>query len=74
MFAEENCGHNKEHDEFYKIAGISREHVWIQRSPSGSGTPDLEIVSIETKDPSITFKEFVTRRESRRISLLYDKS
>jgi hypothetical protein len=31
-FAEENGGHNKEHDEFYKTAGISRENVWIQRS------------------------------------------
>ena len=37
-FAQENGGHNKEHDEFYRNAGISREHVWIQHSPSGSGT------------------------------------
>jgi hypothetical protein len=59
-FANEYCGHNKEHDEFYKIAGITRENVWIQRSPPGSGAPDLEIVSIETKDPTKMLKEFAT--------------
>jgi hypothetical protein len=59
-FAQENGGSNKEHDEFYKSAGISREQVWIQRSPPGSGSPDLEIVSIETNDPGQTFKEFAT--------------
>ena len=53
-------GSNKEHDEFYKSAGISREQVWIQHSPLGSGSPDLEIVSIETNDPGQTFKEFTT--------------
>ena len=30
-FAEEECGHSKEHDEFYKIAGVARENIWIQR-------------------------------------------
>jgi hypothetical protein len=59
-FANDNGGHSKEHDEFYKIAGISREHVWIQRGHPGSGAPDLEIVSIETEDPSRTFKEIAT--------------
>jgi hypothetical protein len=59
-FAEENGGHNKEHDEFYKIAGISRENVWIQRSPPRSDAPDLEVVSLETNDPSKTLKEFAT--------------
>lgn len=58
-FAQEN-GHTREHDEFYKAAGISREFVWIQRSPSASGAPDLEVVSIETNDPSSTLKEFAT--------------
>ena len=48
------------HDELYKIAGISRETVRIQRSPPGSGAPDLEVLSIETKDPSMTFREFAT--------------
>jgi hypothetical protein len=58
-FAEENGGHNKEHDEFYKTAGISRENVWIQRRLPGSA-PDLEVVSLETKDISKTLKEFAT--------------
>ncbi len=58
-FAQEN-GQGKEHDEFYKTAGISREQVWIQRSPPGSGAPDIEIVSIETNDPANTLKEFST--------------
>jgi len=48
------------HDEFYKIAGISRETVWIQRSPPESGAPDLEVLCIETKDPSMTYREFAT--------------
>jgi hypothetical protein len=29
------------HDEFYKLVGIRREQVWIQRSSPGSGAPDL---------------------------------
>jgi hypothetical protein len=44
-FAQEHGGHTKEHDEFYKIAGVTREQIWIQRSPPGSGAPDLEILS-----------------------------
>jgi hypothetical protein len=59
-FAEENGGHSKEHDDFYNTAGISRENVWIQRSPPGSGAPDLELVNIDTKDISNTLKEFAT--------------
>ena len=60
-FEEENGGHSKEHEEFYKNAGISREQVWIQKSPPGSsGVPDLEIVSMETEDPAKTLKEFST--------------
>jgi hypothetical protein len=31
-FAQSVRGHTKEHDEFYRIAGISREQIWIQRS------------------------------------------
>jgi hypothetical protein len=58
-FAQEN-GNTKEHDEFYRIAGISREHVWIQRSPPGSSAPDLEVVSIETHDLANMLKEFAT--------------
>ncbi len=60
-FTEEN-GNTKEHDEFYKIAGVTREHIWIQRSPPGSGAPDLEVVSIVTDDPEKMLKEFATSR------------
>ena len=63
-FAEEECGHTQEHDEFYKIAGVTRENVWIQRSPPGSGAPDLEVISIETDDISKTLKEFATSNHS----------
>lgn len=59
-FAQEN-GHGKEHNDFYRTAGISHEQVWIQRSPPGSsGAPDLEVISIETNDPASTLKEFAT--------------
>jgi hypothetical protein len=58
-FAQENTN-TKEHDEFYKLAGISSEQIWIQRSPLGSGAPDLEVISIETHDPDNMFKEFAT--------------
>jgi hypothetical protein len=54
-FVQEN-GISKEHDEFYRIAGISREHVWIQRSPPGSGAPDLAVISIETHDSANMLK------------------
>jgi len=59
-FAKEECGHSKEHDEFYKIAGVTRENVWIQRSPPGSGAPDLEIVSLETRDPANMLMQFAS--------------
>jgi len=58
-FAKENTK-TKEHDEFYKLAGISREQIWIQRSLPGSSVPDIEIISIETHDPADTVKEFAT--------------
>jgi hypothetical protein len=57
-FALEDHGHSKEHDEFYKIAGVTRENVWIQRIPPGSGAPDLEKVSLETDDPAKMLEEF----------------
>lgn len=59
-FSGDNCLFNDEHDEFYRPAGISCEQVWIQRSPPGSGAPDLEVISLETKDISNTLKEFAT--------------
>jgi len=58
-FAQENTN-TEEHDEFYRIAGISSEHIWIQHSPPETWSPDLEVVSIETDDPANTLKEFAT--------------
>jgi hypothetical protein len=66
-FAEEECGHSKEHDEFYKIAGDARENIWIQRGPPGSGAPDLEIVSLETDDPAKMLKELATSNHPRAV-------
>ena len=63
-FVQVNGGHTQEHDEFYKIAGISREHLWVQHSPPGSAAPDLAIVSIETDNPAQTLKEFATSNHS----------
>jgi hypothetical protein len=47
-FSEQNTN-SKEHDEFYKNAGVTREHAWLQRSPPNSGAPDLEIVKYGDK-------------------------
>jgi hypothetical protein len=59
-FAAENGGHSKEYDEFYKIAGVTRENVWIQRSPSGSDAPDLEVVSLVADNSAKMLKKFAT--------------
>jgi hypothetical protein len=58
-FAKENTN-TEEHDEFYKLVGISREQVWIQHSALGSSAPDVEIISLETNDPANVLKEFAT--------------
>jgi hypothetical protein len=62
-FAKENTK-TKEHDEFYKLAGISREQIWIQRSRPGSRAPDVEIISIERHDPANMLKELATSNHS----------
>ena len=53
-FIEEN-GTTKEHNEFFKIAGITKERIWIQL-----GAPDLEVVKIETDDLNKMLKEYAT--------------
>lgn len=63
QFAKEN-GTTKEHDEFFKIAGICREQIWIQHSPPGSNAPDFEIVSIETDDPKKVLNAYATSNHS----------
>jgi hypothetical protein len=44
---------NPDHDRVMSEAGISREQVWIQKTPMG----DFAVVSMETDDPqqSMTF-------------------
>lgn len=59
-FGLEGRRQSEEHNEFYKIAGVTRENIWIQRDPPVSGAPDLEIVSLETDDPAKMLKEFAT--------------
>jgi hypothetical protein len=47
---------NKEHDAVFQTAGISREQVWIQRTPQG----ELAVVSFEVKDPAKAFETLAT--------------
>ena len=56
---EENIVNNKEHDEVFGAAGISREQVWIQHLPQG----DFAIASYETNDPQQSFKVLATSNE-----------
>lgn len=56
-------GHEEVQDEFYNLAAITREPTWNKRSNPGSGSPDLEIVSLETEDPTKTMKEFCNPKQ-----------
>jgi hypothetical protein len=56
---EENIINNKEHDEVFRAAGISREQVWIQHLPQG----DFAIASYETNDPKQSLKVLATSNE-----------
>lgn len=53
---QENIVDNKEHDEVFKEAGISREQVWIQHLPQG----DFAVASFETDNPEKSFKVLAT--------------
>jgi hypothetical protein len=53
---QENIVDNKEHDEVFKTAEISREQVWIQHLPQG----DFAVASYETNDPEKSFKVLAT--------------
>jgi hypothetical protein len=53
---QENIVDNKEHDEVFKTAGISREQVWIQHLPQR----DFAVASYETDDPEKSFKVLAT--------------
>jgi hypothetical protein len=43
---------NADHDRIMSEAGVSREQVWIQKTPMG----DFAVASFETKDPQRTFE------------------
>ncbi|MCG3119364.1 MAG: hypothetical protein ALAOOOJD_01756 [bacterium] len=51
--------HNKEHDEVFQAAGISREQVWLQHTPQG----DFAVVSFEVKDPNRAFQSLATSQQ-----------
>ena len=56
----ENIVNNKEHDEVFKTAGISREEAWIQHLPQG----DFAVASYETNNPEQSLKVLATSDES----------
>ena len=50
---------NKEHDTVLRTAGVSREQVWVQKTPAG----DFAVVSLEVKDAGKTFESLVTSQD-----------
>ena len=50
---------NKEHDEVFLAAGISREQVWVQHTPQG----DFAVVSFEVKEPNQAFQALTTSQK-----------
>lgn len=48
------------HDATMKAAGVSREQVWIQRTPMG----DFAVVSMEMKDPAKAFQHLATSKDA----------
>ena len=51
-WSKENIENNADHDRVFRSAGISRETVWIEKTPMGT----FAVVSFETKDPAQAFK------------------
>jgi len=43
---------NVNHDRVFQIAGITREQIWIQRTPMG----DFAVASFEVEDPEKAFE------------------
>ena len=56
---QENIVDNKEHDEVFKTAGISREQVWIQHLSQG----DFAVSSYETDNPEKSFEVLATSNQ-----------
>ena len=59
---DKNIVNNKEHDTVFKLAGISREQVWIQHFPQQQNQ-DFVVASYETSDPEQSFKVLATSQE-----------
>jgi hypothetical protein len=59
QWAREGITGNAGHDATFKQAGISREQVWIQRTPMG----DFAVVSMEMKDPAKAFQHLATSKD-----------
>jgi hypothetical protein len=55
-FIENKIHNNPNHDRVFSEAGISREQLWIQRTPMG----DFAVVSFEAKDPGMAFQKIMT--------------
>ncbi|MDR3576988.1 MAG: hypothetical protein P4L50_24245 [Anaerolineaceae bacterium] len=55
-FIKNEVTNNASHDEFLKSAGMSREQVWVQKTPMG----DFAVVSWEVEDAGKTFAAMVT--------------
>jgi hypothetical protein len=55
----ENIVNNKEHDEVFKAAGVSREEVWIQHLPQ----EDFAVASYETNNPEQSLKVLASSSE-----------
>jgi len=52
IWIRDEVNNNANHDRVMREAGVSREEVWIQRTPMG----DFAVISLETDDPGKTFK------------------
>ena len=50
---------NKSHDAFFKQSGITREQVWLQRTPMG----DFAVVSMEMADIPKAFQQLATSKD-----------
>jgi hypothetical protein len=52
-FVQDEINHNPNHDRVFQKAGITREQVWIQRTPMG----DFAVASYEIDNPTRAFEE-----------------
>ena len=55
-FIKNEITNNASHDEFLRSAGMSREQVWVQKTPMG----DFAVVSYEVEDAGKVFAAVAT--------------